>query len=195
MVDRVLDEPRFTHVALRVLDLVRSIEWYERYTPLRAVDRRRDPETDVAWLCHPEPTDHPFVVVLSSFETRGFDSGSFDSGSFDSGSFDTGTGAPRPQLGPFGHLGIELPSRDAVDAMAVLGRADGCLAREPPTQPTPVGYVCALTDPDGNVVEFSYDQGVHDSVRAMLARGTTDEAAREDDETTGERQDGASTVD
>ena len=25
----------------------------------------------------------------------------------------------------------------------------------------PIGYICALTDPDGNVIEFSYDQGVY----------------------------------
>lgn len=31
--------------------------------------------------------------------------------------------------------------------------------------PGPVGYICALTDPDGNVVEFSYGQKVFTSVR------------------------------
>ena len=43
----------------------------------------------------------------------------------------------------------------------MLGRADGCLEWEPAQWPPPVGYVCALADPDGNVVEFSYDQGVY----------------------------------
>ena len=27
--------------------------------------------------------------------------------------------------------------------------------------PAPIGYICALTDPDGNVIEFSFDQGVY----------------------------------
>jgi hypothetical protein len=32
----------------------------------------------------------------------------------------------------------------------------------PPTQmPDPIGYICALKDPDGNMIEFSYDQGVY----------------------------------
>jgi hypothetical protein len=32
--------------------------------------------------------------------------------------------------------------------------------------PAPIGYICAATDPDGNVVEFSYDQGVYSAARA-----------------------------
>ena len=144
----MLREPRFTHITLPVDDLTASVEWYERYTPLRCIDRRRDVDSDVAWMCDPDPTDHPFVLALVSLdETKG---------------------APQGQLGPYGHLGIELASRDAVDAMAVLGRFDGCLAWEPNTRPAPLGYVCALTDPDGNVVEFSYDHGVHYTSKAML---------------------------
>lgn len=144
----MLNEPRFTHVALPVEDIDISVEWYERYTPLRAIDRRSDAEGEAAWLCHPEATEHPFIIVLVSL--------------------DSAKGQPHGQLGPFGHLGMELPSREAVDAMALLGRADGCLAWEPALWPAPVGYVCALSDPDGNVVEFSFDQGVYAKVREVL---------------------------
>ena len=27
--------------------------------------------------------------------------------------------------------------------------------------PAPIGYICMLKDPDGNMVEFSWDQGVY----------------------------------
>jgi hypothetical protein len=27
--------------------------------------------------------------------------------------------------------------------------------------PDPIGYICALTDPDGNVIEISHGQGVY----------------------------------
>jgi hypothetical protein len=38
----------------------------------------------------------------------------------------------------------------------------------PPTMmPDPIGYICMLRDPDGNMVEFSYDQGVYERVRAV----------------------------
>jgi hypothetical protein len=42
--------------------------------------------------------------------------------------------------------------------MTEEGRAAGCLAWEPKEFPYPVGYRCALKDPDGYVIEFSYGQ-------------------------------------
>jgi catechol 2,3-dioxygenase-like lactoylglutathione lyase family enzyme len=152
----VIGEPRLTHIALPVNDLTASVEWYERYTPLRAIDAQREPGVEVAWLCHPEPAEHPFVIVLVSVEA------------------DKGT--KQGQLGPTGHLGIELPTRDAVDAMAVLARADGCLAWGPQQEPPPIGYVCAITDPDGNTVEFGFDQGIYAIVHEVLgsSSSTTD---------------------
>lgn len=142
---RMLSRPRFTHIALPVNDIPTSVAWYETFTPLRAIDVRRDADGDAAWLAHPEPADHPFVVVLVSFDAT--------------------RGTPQRQLGPFGHLGIEMPTPADVDAVAAAGRETGCLVWEPSQQPPPVGYVCALADPDGNVVEFSYDQGVYSLFR------------------------------
>jgi lactoylglutathione lyase len=136
----VLSAPRWTHVALPVADLDRTIDWYERYTPLQLIDRRVDDLGQGAWLAHPEATAQPFVLVLVMFNDR--------------------RGTPQPQLAPFAHLGIELLAQADVDAVAARARADGCLAWEPQQLPPPVGYVCAATDPDGNVVEFSFDQGV-----------------------------------
>lgn len=150
--------PRWTHVALPVSDLEASVAWYERYTPLRPLEVRRDADGDTAWLGHPEPTDTPFILVLVSLDAQ--------------------KGSRQRQLGPFGHLGIELPTKDAVDALAALARADGCLEWEPAWYPPPVGYVCAAVDPDGNVVEFSFDQGVERRVREVW--GTPDHPVRPD---------------
>ena len=33
--------------------------------------------------------------------------------------------------------------------------------------PDPIGYICALTDPDGNVIEFSFDQGVYEKAQEV----------------------------
>jgi catechol 2,3-dioxygenase-like lactoylglutathione lyase family enzyme len=136
----MLSAPRWTHVALPAGDLDASLAWYERFTPLRTIDRRSDDLGQSAWLAQPEPTSQPFVLVLVAF--------------------DDARGVPQPQLAPFAHLGIELPTKEDVDAVAEQARAEGCLAWEPVQLPAPVGYVCAATDPDGNVVEFSFDQGV-----------------------------------
>lgn len=143
----MLAAPRWTHVALPSSDLDRSIDWYERYTPLVVLSRMEDTNGQSAWLTHEGPADHPFVLVLVMFYAE--------------------QGRPQPQLAPFAHLGIELPGKDDVDRVAEQARAEGCLTWEPQQLPPPVGYVCAAHDPDGNVVEFSFDQGVYAKAREV----------------------------
>jgi catechol 2,3-dioxygenase-like lactoylglutathione lyase family enzyme len=133
--------PRWTHVALPCADIDRTIAWYERFTPLRLLDRREDADGYGAWLGQPDMADKPFILVLVSFFQE--------------------QGNKHPILTPFAHLGIELTSRDAVDETARAGEEAGCLVWAPQQLPPPIGYICALTDPDGNVVEFSFDQGVY----------------------------------
>jgi hypothetical protein len=43
----------------------------------------------------------------------------------------------------------------------------GCLHWEPQYVNEQVGYVCALKDPDGNVIEISHDQKVFETVRKL----------------------------
>jgi lactoylglutathione lyase len=143
--------PRWTHIALRVTDIDASISWYETFTPLRLLDRRQDDLGFGAWLGQPETADQPFVLVLAQFlpETDPF------------GAY------PQEVLAPFAHLGVELPERSDIDAAAEKAEAAGCLAMPPVQMPPPIGYVCMLRDPDGNMVEFSYDQGVYAKAREV----------------------------
>ena len=67
-------------------------------------------------------------------------------------------------------IGIELPERADVDEMAGRGEADGSLAMAATDLPPPVGYICMLHDPDGNLVEFSHDQGVYAKAREVWGR-------------------------
>ena len=140
--------PRWTHVALPCHDIDASIDWYQRYTPLRLLDRREDADGYGAWLAHDDQVDRPFVLVLVSF-------------------FDDRPKGPQPVLSPFAHLGIELPTRAEVDRIAAQAEEEGCLHWPPAQLPPPIGYVCAATDPDGNVVEFSFDQGVYAKAREV----------------------------
>ncbi len=142
-----LSAPRLTHVALPVGDLDASVEWYERYTPLVCIHRRADHIGQAAWLSHDRQVDNPFVIVL----VMNFSDG----------------GQRHPVLTPFAHLGIEVPTRSDVDDAADVARAAGCLAWEPADLPEPVGYICALHDPDGNVIEISHNQGVYAAVQEM----------------------------
>lgn len=139
---------RWTHVALPATNIDATIDWYEKFTPLRLLDRREDADGQGAWLGHPDQGDKPFILVLVSF-TRDQQKGR------------------QPILAPFAHIGIEMPTKAEVDAIAELGRAADCLVWEPQWMPSPIGYVCALTDPDGNMIEFSFDQGVYEKAQEV----------------------------
>jgi lactoylglutathione lyase len=139
---------RWTHIALPVQDLDRSLDWYERFTPLELLDRRDDDTGEAAWLGHSDQFEHPFILVLVSFDAER------DNG-------------PRTTLAPFAHLGIEVPDRRDVDRIAEAARAEGCLHWPPAAMADPIGYLCAITDPDGNVIEISHDQGVYAKAREV----------------------------
>src|SRR5262245_49053152 len=55
--------PRFTHVALRVKDLDRSVEFYGKYPGLVVCHERIDEGTRVVWLAE-RAEDPEFVFVL-----------------------------------------------------------------------------------------------------------------------------------
>jgi len=145
------DRPRWTHIALRVSDIDASIAWYEAYTPLELLDRRSDDDGFGAWLGHPDAADRPFILVLAQFLAG----------------HDPYAGTPYDALQPFAHLGIELPTRGAVDDIAARGAAGGCLTFPATQMPPPIGYICMLSDPDGNRVEYSFDQGVYATAKAV----------------------------
>jgi lactoylglutathione lyase len=137
-------EPRWTHIALRVADIDATIAWFTEFTPLSLIDRREDEVGYGAWLGMEGETNNPFILVLAQF---------FEGK-------DPFAGAPLATLAPFAHLGIELPNKEDVDKIATRAEAAGCLGMAPTMMPSPIGYICMLRDPDGNTVEFSWDQGV-----------------------------------
>ena len=139
---------RWTHIALPCTDLDATIAWYQRFTPLELLDRREDADGQSAWIGHPDQADKPFILVLVSF-------------------FRDQIKGRQPIMAPFAHIGMELPTKEAVDAIAERGRAEGCLSWEAQRMPDPIGYICALTDPDGNMIEFSYDQGVYEKAQEV----------------------------
>lgn len=147
MADPDLTGARLTHVALPCADLDRSIEFYTTLTPLVVVKRFPGTDGESVWLSNEGEVENPFVLVLVSFTKD--------------------QGSATPTLTPFAHLGVEVATREAVDAMADRARALGALNWEPRDIGGQVGYICALRDPDGNVVEISTHQGVSDAVRAL----------------------------
>jgi lactoylglutathione lyase len=126
-----------THIALRAQNPSISAEFYARYCQLSVLQRRVDQEegqdVEVIWLGNPERLPG-FVIVLMQ---------------------------ARPEPAPksaFHHLGFEVSSRDAVDALARQAQTEGILALPPQDAGPVVGYICAFPDPDGNLVEISFGQ-------------------------------------
>jgi catechol 2,3-dioxygenase-like lactoylglutathione lyase family enzyme len=150
------DRPRLTHIALRVASLDASIDWYERFTPLRVLRRLTDEYGRGAWLADPADAALPFVVSLSEFDPE----------------HDPFAFAPPTVLGPYAHLGFELTSRDAVDDVARDAEREGSLTLSPTQMPPPLGYLCFVEDPDGNTIEFSYDQGTYETFAAEWGSGS-----------------------
>jgi catechol 2,3-dioxygenase-like lactoylglutathione lyase family enzyme len=124
-----------THIALPVLDIDRSIEFYAKYAGMHIVHRRIDAETGVSvvWL-----SDHtrPFVIVLIQKDEV------------------------NTVLSPLAHLGVGCKSRSAMDALCDAARQAEVLIQEPKDSGDQIGYWAFLRDPDGHTLELSYGQEI-----------------------------------
>lgn len=150
-----LTQPRWTHVAIPSSNIERSIEFYTRLTPLVLVAENKDVDGRSAWLSNEGQVETPFVLVLAQLQPEV------------AARFGMEQGKPHRTLGPFAHIGIELPNREDVDTMAARAREMDCLAWEPKDMAAHVGYICAVNDPDGNVIEFSHNQKVYSTIRNL----------------------------
>jgi predicted lactoylglutathione lyase len=138
-----------THIALPVRDLDATLAFFAKYTTLVNIHERIDPESGLrsVWLANQrDVTDEAarFVVVLicGKLPTKV-------------------TGDIKEEYGflrSISHLGISLNSRDEVDQTAAMAKEDGCLLLGPMYRNEVVGYICIVTDPDGNNIEFSVEQ-------------------------------------
>jgi len=126
--------PEFTHCALHVRDLDESIDFYESYCGLRIVKEHGQGGERTVWMANAGERAE-FVLVL------------------------LGGGHEHVQgKDEMTHYGFAVPSRADVDAIAVRGRREGRLFWEPQEFPPPTGYLCAVKDPSGYVIEFSHGQ-------------------------------------
>ncbi|HLX77857.1 MAG TPA: VOC family protein [Acidimicrobiales bacterium] len=152
---RTLTEPRWTHVAIPVTNIEKTIEFFTSLTPLVVVFRNEDADGKAAWLSNDKQVETPLVLVLAEFAPHV------------ASRFSIEPGKPHPTLSPFAHIGIELPNKEDIDAVAERAREMGVL-EWPPTQMAPhVGYICSCKDPDGNIVEFSYNQKVYSTIQGL----------------------------
>ena len=125
-----------THIAYHCADIAASIAFYADWCGMNITHDRVDDGVRVALLAEPG-RENDFIRVL------------------------IGSGNPtRPHDEDFSHLGIDVGSIAAVDAIAARAEKAGILAWPTRELPPPVGYFCGVHDPDGRIVEFSHGQPI-----------------------------------
>jgi len=125
----------FTHVALPVTEIDRSVAFYAKYAGMQVVHRRTDATVGntVVWL---SDGTRPFVIVLIE--------------------------APevRSPLVPIAHLGVGCASRAEVDRLVSEAKGEGRPTIGPIDAPYPVGYFALISDPDQHTLELAHGQEV-----------------------------------
>ncbi|MFN7944043.1 MAG: VOC family protein [Blastocatellia bacterium] len=125
---------RLDHVALITADARRTAQFYCDWAGMRVIHERLDPGSThrVSWvrLAH---DDTGLIIVLVE-------------------------GEPAASGGRMDHFGFHVTDRADVDAIAERARVAGILVDEPQYAGPVVGYFCMISDPDGNLLEFSCEQ-------------------------------------
>src|SRR5262245_60769269 len=128
-------KPIFTHCALHVRDLEKSVAFYREFCGLKIVDEHGEGSNDHAIWMTEDGREGQYVFVLL-----------------------LGGSGHQQREADLSHFGFAVGTRSEVDEVADRAQAAGILAWKPKEFPFPVGYRCALRDPDGYIVEFSYGQ-------------------------------------
>ncbi|WP_426267889.1 VOC family protein [Sphingomonas sp. LHG3443-2] len=128
-----------THIALICTDAERTIAFYRRYADMHVVHDRSDFGRRAFWL---SDLTRPFAIVFLERQQ-----------------------AESP-LGPFGHIGVCLASRELVDQRLAMARMEGLRTSDPTGSGPPVGYWAFIQDPDGHTLELSFGQQVQLHIEA-----------------------------
>ncbi|MGF1673982.1 MAG: VOC family protein [Rivularia sp. (in: cyanobacteria)] len=133
----------FTHIALPVTNIDKSINFYSNYAEMQVIHRRIDAETGVivAWL---SDGTRPFAIVLIQ------------------------TDSVHSTLSPIAHLGVGCKSREHMNTLCEKAKEEGVLLEEPKDSGYPIGYWAFLQDPDGHTLELSYGQEIGLTVKNIL---------------------------
>ena len=124
----------FTHCALHVCDLDESIAFYQEYCGLKFVLEHGEDEGRTVWMASPGEEKNFVLVMIGGGRSRD------------------------PDESDMTHYGFAVSAREDIDAIAKRAEAEGRLFWAPKEFAPPTGYLCAVKDPTGYVIEFSYGQ-------------------------------------
>jgi len=140
----VREKAQWTHLALHISNLDKSLEFYTNHTPLRKIHQRYDEVTKMrtAWLSdRPPGRETEYVLVLIEGDPPQIKNA-----------------RPQVPIAPVSHLGFSVETKAEVDEIAERARQAGILKFGPIYLDDIVGYICIIADPDGHQLEFSYGQ-------------------------------------
>ena len=121
------------HVGLTVHDIEASARFYSEYAGMDIIHERVSNGVAVKWVQMPGQKDFMIVMIQNpDFKAEGTHS--------------------------LDHFGIHVQSREQVDVIAQRAKKDGCLVIDAYDGGPILGYLCEVRDPDGNVLEFAFDQ-------------------------------------
>lgn len=146
---------RLTHIAFHVDAIEECVAFYRRYCGLEVADDRVRGGRRVVLLAEPG-RGAAFVLQLLA--------GGVDKD-------------PTPDEDR--HLGFALDRREDVDRLAAMAAEEGVLLWEPSEGPFPVGYICAVKDPNGNTVEFSCGHLLESEARPDARRDARQDARQD----------------
>ena len=136
-----------SHLAIPVLDVERSIAFYEKYLQMKVVKRRENP-VDV-WMAD---GIRPFQLVLLAADKGDI----LDNER--AGPTDYRNARLAHPIVASAHIGFTCSSNTEVKRIAEMAQAEGILEHGPCEEGWPGGYCAYITDPSGHSVEISYNQ-------------------------------------
>lgn len=136
----------FSHLAIPVLDIEKSIAFYEKYVEMKVIKRRKDPVN--VWL---GDGIRPFQLVLLAADPS-------DVKEARSGATDYHNAKLAHPIVASSHIGFTCSSCSEVKRIAEMAKEEGILEHGPCEEGWPGGYCAYITDPSGHSIEISYNQ-------------------------------------
>lgn len=122
---------RLTHIALHVEAIEGCVQFYRSYCELEVADDQVRGGRRVVLMGEPGRSENFVLQLMAGGKNK----------------------AASPDEDQ--HIGFAVDSREEVDRLAQMAADDGILLWETFEGPFPMGYLCAVKDPNGNTVEIS----------------------------------------
>ena len=125
--------PRMTHICLSVANLEDSVRFYQRYCQMEIIEDRSFSGEGSVYLSEAGKKADLILQIKSGGAHQ--------------------TLADNDET----HIGFTVESREVVDVLASMAKAEGVMLYEP-GEYLPNAYFCGIKDPNGNCVEFGFGQ-------------------------------------